>query len=105
MADFLGTSVSGLLAFRRALDVTSHNISNVNTPGYSRQRVELGTRPPEPYGNGWVGQGVSVNTVRRMYDEVIAMQARSTSRSLERLDGHASNAERLHHMLGDPAKW
>ena len=103
MADFLGTSVSGLLAFRRALDVTSHNISNVNTPGYSRQRVELGTRPPEPYGNGWVGQGVSVNTVRRMYDDFIALQARGTSSSLERLDVYASNAERLNNMFGDSA--
>ncbi len=101
MADFLGTSVSGLLAFQRALDVTSHNISNVNTPGYSRQRVELGTRPAEPYGNGWVGQGVSVNTVRRMYDDFIAVQARTTSSSLERLDVYASNAERLNNMFGD----
>ena len=101
MADFLRTSVSGLLAFQRALDVTSHNISNVNTPGYSRQRVELGTRPAEPYGNGWVGQGVSVNTVRRMYDDFIAVQARGTSSSLERLDVYASNAERLNNMFGD----
>lgn len=101
MADFLRTSVSGLLAFQRALDVTSHNISNVNTPGYSRQRVELGTRPAEPYGNGWVGQGVSVNTVKRMYDDFIAVQARGTSTSLARLDVYASNAERLNNMFGD----
>lgn len=101
MADFLGTSVSGLLAFQRALDTTSHNISNVNTPGYSRQRVELGTRPAEPYGNGWVGQGVSVNTVRRMYDDFISLQTRGTSSSLERLDVYASNAERLNNMFGD----
>ena len=38
MADLLSTGVSGLLAFQRALDTTSHNISNVNTDGYSRQR-------------------------------------------------------------------
>jgi flagellar hook-associated protein 1 len=101
MADLLSTSVSGLLAFQRALDTTSHNISNVNTPGYSRQRVELGTRPADAYGNGWVGQGVSVQTTRRMFDDFIAVQARGTSSSLQRLDVYASNAERLNNMFGD----
>ena len=101
MADLLSTGLSGLLAFQRALDTTSHNISNVNTPGYSRQRVELGTRPAEPYGNGWVGQGVSVQTNRRMFDDFIALQSRGTSSSLERLDVFASNAERLNNMFGD----
>jgi flagellar hook-associated protein 1 FlgK len=101
MADLLSTGVSGLLAFQRALDTTSHNISNVNTPGYSRQRVDLGTRPAEPYGNGWVGQGTSVQTVRRVYDDFLAMQTRSTSSSLERLDVYASSAERLNNMFGN----
>jgi flagellar hook-associated protein 1 len=60
MADFLSTGVSGLLAFQRALSTTSHNISNVSTDGYSRQRVLIGTRPAQAYGNGWVGQGANV---------------------------------------------
>lgn len=101
MGDLLSTSVSGLLAFQRALDTTSHNISNVNTPGYSRQRVEFGTRPAEHYGNGWVGQGVSVQTVRRMYDEFLALQTRSTASSLGHLDVYASSAERLNNLFGD----
>lgn len=101
MADLLKTGLSGLLAFQRALDTTSHNISNVNTPGYSRQRVELGTRQAEPYGNGWVGQGVAVQTNRRMYDDFIAVQARGTSSSLQRFDVFANSAERLNNMFGD----
>jgi flagellar hook-associated protein 1 len=101
MANLLSTGVSGLLAFQRALDTTSHNISNVNTPGYSRQRVELGTRPADAYGNGWVGQGVDAQTTRRMFDDFIAVQARGTSTSLQRLDVYASNAERLNNMFGD----
>jgi len=63
MADFLSNGVSALLAFQRALDVTSQNISNVATPGYSRQSVSLVTNPPEQAGNGWVGTGVNVNTL------------------------------------------
>ena len=44
MPDLLNTSLTGMLAFQRALDVTGHNIANANTPGYSRQVVEFATR-------------------------------------------------------------
>lgn len=101
MADLLSTGVSGLLAFQRALDTTSHNISNIGTDGYSRQRVLIGTRPAQAYGNGWVGQGANVQTTQRVYDEFVAQQTRSTSSSLEHLDVYASNAERLDNMFGD----
>jgi flagellar hook-associated protein 1 len=100
MADLLSTGLSGLLAFQRALDTTSHNISNVGTAGYSRQRVEIGTRPAQPYGNGWVGAGASVQTTRRLYDDFVAMQTRASSSSLEHLDTFAANTERLNNMFG-----
>lgn len=103
MADLLSTGVSGLLAFQRALNTTSHNISNVSTDGYSRQRVLIGTRPAQAYGNGWVGQGANVQTTQRVYDDFVGAQTRSTSSSLEHLDIYASNAERLNNMFGDSA--
>lgn len=100
MANLLSTSVSGLLAFQRALDTTSHNISNVSTDGYSRQRVEIGTRPAQPYGSGWVGQGSIVQTTRRLYDDFIAAQTRTTSSSYQHLDTFAAHTERLNNMFG-----
>ena len=45
MSDLFSTSVSGLLAFQRALDVTSNNISNVATPGYSEENANFTERP------------------------------------------------------------
>ena len=45
----LDTAVTGLLVSQRALATTSHNISNVNTPGYSRQRVEVIAKPATVY--------------------------------------------------------
>jgi flagellar hook-associated protein 1 FlgK len=103
MADLLRTGVSGLLAFQRALDTTSHNIANVSTDGYSRQRTLIGTRPAQGYGNGWIGQGAQVQTTQRVYDSFVATQVRSTSSSLEHLDIYASNAEQLNNMFGDSA--
>ncbi len=103
MPDLLRTGVSGLLAFQRALDTTSHNIANVSTDGYSRQRTLIGTRPAQGYGNGWIGQGAQVQTTQRVYDSFVATQVRSTSSSLEHLDIYASNAEQLNNMFGDSA--
>jgi len=103
MADVLSTGLSGLRALQRALDTTSHNIANVSTEGYTRQRVEFQTRRPEMSGSGWVGTGVEVSTVRRVYDQFLAQQTRSSGTNLARLDAYASQAERIDNLLGDPA--
>src|SRR5688572_246662 len=63
-----------LRAFQRQLDVTGHNIGNVNTPGYSRQVVDLtategttffGVRPFT------LGGGVSISNVNRIRDQFL----------------------------------
>ncbi len=101
MADVMSTAVSGLLAFQRGLDTTSQNIANAATPGYSRQRVELATRPAQPYGSGWIGSGVQIATVARVYDSFLATQVRSSASSLARYDTIATAAGRLDNVLGD----
>ncbi len=101
MGDFLSTGISGLLAFKRALEVTSHNIANVGTDGYSRQRAELVTREPSMFGNGYVGNGVSVATVTRSYDDLLAQNVRSASSSFSSLDTYASYLEKLSNLFGN----
>jgi len=64
----LSTSSTALLAFQRALSTISHNVANANTEGYSRQTVELSTRQPQPFGNGFIGRGVQQDTVERLTD-------------------------------------
>ena len=59
--DLLLTGLSGLTAFRNVLNTTGHNIANVNTDGYSRQRVELDARDPQLLGSSYVGTGVTVS--------------------------------------------
>ena len=99
----LSTGLSGLRALQRALDTTSHNIANVSTEGYTRQRVEFQTRRPEMSGGGWIGTGVETSTVRRVYDQFLAQQTRSSGTNLARLDAYASQAARIDNLLGDSA--
>ncbi|MDO8940234.1 MAG: flagellar hook-associated protein FlgK [Methylicorpusculum sp.] len=75
----LGIATSGLLAFQRSLETTSHNIANVNTEGYSRQRTELSTKPAIFEGSGYLGQGVKVSNITRSYDQFISSQLRTSS--------------------------
>ena len=63
-SDVLSIGLSGTLASERALATSSHNIANANTEGYSRQRVQVDTRPPQLSGIGALGTGVKVNNVK-----------------------------------------
>ena len=101
MADVLSTGLSALRATQRALDTTSHNIANVSTEGYARQRVEFQTRSPEFSAGGWIGTGVQVSTVRRVYDQFLAQQTRGSGTNLARLDAYATQAARIDNLLGD----
>ncbi len=76
----LSTAKDALLSQQLALDVTSHNIANVNTPGYSRQVPELATRNPAPYAGMLLGRGVLVDEISRNTDAFIEkrLQERKT---------------------------
>lgn len=71
--------VSALLVNQRQLATTSHNIANVNTEGYSRQRVEQSPRPAQFVGAGFLGKGVDVSTISREVDEFLNVQLRNNA--------------------------
>jgi flagellar hook-associated protein 1 FlgK len=65
---------NGLTIYRVATEVTGENIANVNTPGYSRQRVVLETAPPTTHNGFPLGTGVKIATVERYYDGLLQQQ-------------------------------
>jgi flagellar hook-associated protein 1 FlgK len=68
----LGTTA--MVASQATLDTIAHNISNVNTPGYSRQQVELATEGGLFTGAGFYGRGVKVVTVTRQTNEFLTKE-------------------------------
>lgn len=68
------TGKSGLNAYQIATEVTGENIANVNTPGYSRQRVNLETAPQSTVNGFSMGTGVNVASVTRYYDSLLQQQ-------------------------------
>lgn len=101
MSDMLSTGVSGLLAFQTSLDTTSHNISNAATPGYSRQTTNLTESTPQLQGGGWIGSGVTVSSVQRAYDDIVASQVRTASGAKSQWDVFTSYAGQINNLFSN----
>ncbi len=97
----LGNGLSGLLAAQRALAVASNNISNVNTEGYSRQRVTLATQTPDRLGDFFVGTGVTISSIERVYDEFNTLQIRTVTSGSTQADKFYALASQIDTMLSD----
>lgn len=80
----LNTAYSGLSAARLGLDTAGQNVTNANTAGYTRQRVEVSSVAAPANaglaaGSPKAGQGVSVDTIARLGDAFLDNRVRATS--------------------------
>ncbi|MCD6293529.1 MAG: flagellar hook-associated protein FlgK [Deltaproteobacteria bacterium] len=91
----LQTGMSSLLAQQRGIEVTGHNIANVNTPGYSRQTVNLKTSTPVLTSQGMVGTGVTARESERVYDRFVGVQIENENEELGRWDAQKTALERV----------
>ncbi|WP_019583610.1 flagellar hook-associated protein FlgK [Thioalkalivibrio sp. ALE16] len=95
-----GIGTSALLAFQRAIGTTSNNIANSATEGYSRQRTELSNLTPQFLGGSFQGQGVQVDTIRRISDDFVNTQLRNSISDQSNAELKASLAGRIDDLLG-----
>lgn len=101
MPDLMSNSVTGLLAMQQALATTGNNIANANTPGYSRESVQLASMPPQ-YQNGiYIGSGVQVAAVTRAYDQFINSQLNAATTTNGSLTFQNDFATQVTQLLGD----
>jgi len=70
----LNTAKDGLLAHQAAIDLTGSNITNVDTPGYTRQRPIFGSRGCIDVGAGQVQLSVGIKKIERVYDRFLGAQ-------------------------------
>lgn len=101
----LNIGVSAMRAAQKQMEVAAHNISNVNTEGYSRQRVELEPSRPSPgvfgaRGDGMMGTGVTVADVIRMRNTLSDAALRAESGNSAAADARAEVLRRAETILG-----
>ncbi len=93
--------LSGLQAQQSALNVVGHNIANVNTPGYTRQRANLTTNGSAIEGQSYFGTGVSLNSVQGIRDRFLDLQIyQETARQTGATERYAG-VEAVATSLGD----
>jgi flagellar hook-associated protein 1 FlgK len=74
--DLLSVAKSGLFASKKSLETTGHNIANVNTEGFSRQKVRQVTNAPIPAGGLVYGSGTRVTGINRIHDHHLEKRLR-----------------------------
>lgn len=94
-------SVTALRAAQIGIATTGHNIANVNTPGYRRQEVEVATNVAVRTGSGFIGQGVVVSTVRRVYDDFLERQVGQSESQWAYLNQYLQSIQQIDNVLGD----
>jgi flagellar hook-associated protein 1 FlgK len=107
----LQTALSGLLAEQQAMDVTSNNIANANTEGYSRETAVLQTSPPidipaisSVTGEGArLGTGVTVQTITRIRNEYLDSQYRSQNSALSSASTQAEELRQAQAAYNEPS--
>jgi flagellar hook-associated protein 1 len=109
ISSFMGleTSLRGLLAQQRALDVTTHNIANADRPGYTRQEAVMAAADAiDVAGSGGVaqlGQGVDVSAYRRMRDGFADLQFRAANMTYGDGSTRASMLGQVDDAFGEPS--
>lgn len=106
----LETAKRGLTTQQSALYTTGHNISNANTVGYSRQRVNMeatlgypGTGLNAPKIPGHLGTGVQAQSVQRIRDQFVDRQYRQESTKLGYWESRSSAVSQMEDILSEPS--
>ena len=95
----------GINTSQATIDVTSHNISNSNTVGYSRQRAKIVTSRPMTgtAGYGQVGTGSQVQAIERVRDGFLDYQLRGANSSLGSSDIRSNFLYEVENIFNEPS--
>jgi len=104
---FLGFNAarSGLFASQRALDITGHNIANVNTRGYTRQRLDQIQSTPMKLsgGQGMLGTGVDTTSISQLRNEFLDYKYRDEASTLGYWTTKADGLSFIESIMNEPS--
>ncbi|RYY72572.1 MAG: flagellar hook-associated protein FlgK, partial [Comamonadaceae bacterium] len=101
MDTVLNIGTRALLAMQGSINTVSHNITNANTPGYSRQEAQLSTAGGQFSGAGFFGHGVDLTMVRRQYDQFLTNAVQATTAASSSDAARASGLQALDKLFAD----
>ncbi|WP_297497043.1 flagellar hook-associated protein FlgK [Ferrovum sp.] len=95
--------ISALNAAQAGLLTTGNNIANASTPGYSREQTIQAALPSLGTANGFIGQGVNVTTVQRIYSSFINTQLQQQQSASSQLSTYYNQIQQINNIIADPA--
>lgn len=103
----LNTASTALNAQQRAIDVTGQNVANVNTDGYSRQRVNMqsvgGNAVPAIWStSNQIGGGVNADDVIRIRDAFLEAQGQQAHSTVNNLTVQDASYTAVQQAFGEP---
>jgi flagellar hook-associated protein 1 len=93
--------LSGLRAAQAGLATTGNNISNVNTPGFSRQQTIQTPSVSTFTGSGYVGQGVTTSNIQRIYSDFLTHSLRDATGSSASATAYSTEVSQVDGFLAD----
>lgn len=107
----LQSARSGMSVSQASIQTTSHNINNLNTPGYSRQRVEQKARSAYSYpgynsqlGAGQLGTGVEVTDIVRIRNSFYDFQFRNESHTYGQIGVKYDHYTTMETIFNEPSE-
>jgi len=99
----LNIALQSMLSEQGALETTSNNIANVNTPGYSRQRPDFEETPPVEIGGLTLGTGVQLNDVTSLRDAVLDLRVNQETQQQGQLNAFISGGQQIQVLFNETA--
>ncbi len=87
-----------------ALDVTTNNIANANTPGYSREVVDLSEGTPVEIGNLTFGTGVNLQQVQSVRNQVLTLQIAEQTTQQSGAQTQLNSLQQVQALFADPTQ-
>jgi flagellar hook-associated protein 1 FlgK len=103
MSNLFGITTSALTAFQTAIAVTSNNIANANTQGYSVETANLTSAIPGTTGESEIGNGVDVSGISRAYSTLAENQLNTSQSGLSQITGLQTYTNQIDNIVGTTA--
>ncbi|TDB47565.1 flagellar hook-associated protein FlgK [Photorhabdus khanii] len=99
----INTAMSGLQAAQIALGTVSNNVTNARVPGYNRQSTVLNQNGGTMTSIGFMGNGVTVTSINRQYNEFINNQLSASQAKQGALTTYSQQISQIDNLLADKA--
>lgn len=96
----LSIALSALSVSQQALETTSNNVANANTPGYARERADLAAGDPVVYGSFTYGTGVVMQKIESLRDPILEIQLNQETQQQSELNASLTELQQIQTQFG-----